>query len=40
LARRYHTWPEPSDGGEPVGRIVSARKATARERKVYEKGDF
>lgn len=30
-----HTWPE---GGEPVGRIISARKATAHERKAYEEG--
>ncbi|MGD0149404.1 MAG: BrnT family toxin [Xanthobacteraceae bacterium] len=36
-----HTWPEAvSAGGEPVGRIISARKATARERKAYEEGDF
>lgn len=32
-----HTWPETDDG---VGRIISARKATAQERKVYEDGDF
>lgn len=32
-----HTWPEarPEDD-EPVGRIISARKATARERRAYE----
>ena len=35
-----HTWPEKSEGGEPVGRIISARKATAHERKAYEKGSF
>jgi uncharacterized protein len=36
-----HTWPEPeSEAGEPVGRIVSARRATARERKAYEEGNF
>lgn len=29
-----HTWPEHD--GDPVGRIVSARKATAHERKAYE----
>jgi hypothetical protein len=29
-----HTWPEHDD--DPVGRIVSARKATAHERKAYE----
>lgn len=32
-----HTWPEAeSDGDEPIGRIISARKATAHERTVYE----
>jgi uncharacterized DUF497 family protein len=32
-----HTDPaEVAQGGEPVGRIISARKATARERKAYE----
>jgi uncharacterized protein len=36
-----HTWPEvESEGVEPVGRIISARKATARERKAYEEGNF
>jgi uncharacterized DUF497 family protein len=25
---------------EPVGRIISARKATVRERKAYEEGDL
>lgn len=36
-----HTWPEAEDeGSEPIARIVSARKATAHERKVYEEGDF
>ena len=36
-----HTWPEAfSDEGEPVGRIISARKATAHERKAYEEGNF
>jgi uncharacterized protein len=34
-----HTWPEET-GGEPVGRIISARKATAHERKAYEEGNF
>jgi uncharacterized protein len=29
-----HTWPEGDE--DPVGRIVSARKATAHERKAYE----
>lgn len=32
-----HTWPE---GHEAVGRIISARKATAHERKAYEEEDF
>jgi uncharacterized protein len=36
-----HTWPEAfSEEGEPVGRIISARKATAHERKAYEEGNF
>jgi uncharacterized DUF497 family protein len=36
-----HTWPEAdSEANEAVGRIISARKATARERKVYEEGSF
>lgn len=35
-----HTWPELDTEGEQVGRIISARKATARERKAYEEGDF
>jgi uncharacterized DUF497 family protein len=35
-----HTWTEESEEGEPVGRIVSARKATAHERKAYEEGNF
>jgi uncharacterized DUF497 family protein len=36
-----HTWPEiEAPGGEPVGRIITARKATAHERKAYEEGDF
>jgi uncharacterized protein len=34
-----HTWPEETEG-EPVGRIISARKATAHERKAYEEGNF
>jgi uncharacterized DUF497 family protein len=32
-----HTWPE---GGEEIGRIISARKATAHERKAYEEEDL
>ena len=36
-----HTWPEAeSEGDEVVGRIISARKATAFERKAYEEGNF
>jgi len=36
-----HTWPEAeSEEAEPVGRIISARKATAHERKAYEEGNF
>ena len=36
-----HTWPEADRaGGERAGRIFSARKATSRERKLYEEGDF
>lgn len=35
-----HTWPGEVDDGEPVGRMISARKATAQERKAYEEGDF
>jgi uncharacterized DUF497 family protein len=35
-----HTWPEETEEGELVGRIISARKATAHERKAYEEGRF
>ena len=36
-----HTWPEATpEIGEEVGRIISARKATAHERKAYEEGAF
>ena len=35
-----HTWPEETEKGESVGRIISARKATAHERKAYEEGNF
>jgi uncharacterized protein len=36
-----HTWPEAeSERDEPVGRIISARKATGHERKAYEEGNF
>ena len=34
-----HTWPEAeTETGDQVGRIISARKATAQERKIYEQG--
>jgi uncharacterized protein len=35
-----HTYPEAGPEGELVGRIISARKATTRERKAYEEGIF
>ena len=36
-----HTWPRPEpETGAVVGRIISARKATAHERRAYEEGDF
>jgi uncharacterized DUF497 family protein len=36
-----HTWPEVGEEeDEPVGRIISARKATPRERKAYEEASF
>lgn len=36
-----HTWPEADpETGEEVGRIISARKATAHERRAYEEGHF
>jgi uncharacterized DUF497 family protein len=35
-----HTWPEPDESGEKVGRIISARRATSHERKAYEEGEF
>ena len=34
-----HTWPERDmDYSERIGRIISARKATRRERQAYEEG--
>jgi hypothetical protein len=33
-----HTWPDEIEEGEEIGRIISARKADARERKAYEDG--
>jgi uncharacterized protein len=36
-----HTSLEPDfNNGEEIGRIISARKATSRERQAYEDGDF
>ena len=36
-----HTWPESDPkAGEEVGRIISARKATANERRAYEEGTY
>ena len=35
-----HTSPEESEDGEPIGRIISARKATAHERRAYEEENF
>lgn len=36
-----HTWPESDPvAGAETGRIISARKATAHERKAYEEGEF
>jgi len=36
-----HTWPEEdAKTGEEKGRNISARKATRRERKIYEEGKF
>jgi hypothetical protein len=34
-----HAWPIESGEGDLVGRIISARKATAHERKAYEEGN-
>jgi uncharacterized DUF497 family protein len=36
-----HTWPdEDTEGANEEGRIISARKATARERRAYEEGNL
>lgn len=32
-----HTWPDDGDA-DPVGRIISARKAEPHERRIYEEG--
>ncbi|HKM61068.1 MAG TPA: BrnT family toxin [Acidisphaera sp.] len=35
-----HTEPVPQPDGEEEGRIISARRATTYERRVYEEGEF
>ena len=36
-----HTWPDfDTETGEEIGRIISARKATRREREAYEEGHY
>jgi uncharacterized DUF497 family protein len=36
-----HTWPDTDpESVDEIGRIISARKATAHERKAYEDGAF
>ena len=36
-----HTWPNfDTETGEEIGRIISARKATRREREAYEEGHY
>ncbi len=36
-----HTWAGPDDlNGGSIGRIISARKATRRERSAYEEGTY
>lgn len=36
-----HTWPDfDTKAGERIGRIISARKATRRERMAYEEGHY
>ena len=36
-----HTWPDLyTETGEEIGRIISARKATRREREAYEEGHY
>ncbi len=36
-----HTWPDLyAETGEEIGRIISARKATRREREAYEEGHY
>lgn len=33
-----HTWPD-DEGDDEIGRIISARKASAHERRAYEEGN-
>ena len=36
-----HAWPDfDTETGEEVGRVISARKATRREREAYEEGHY
>lgn len=36
-----HTWPDAAPGSSvQAGRIISARKATKREREAYEEGEY
>ena len=36
-----HTWPDfCTETGEEIGRIISVRKATGREREAYEEGHY
>jgi uncharacterized protein len=36
-----HTWPDTDPvTGEETGRMISARKATAHERRAHEEGEF
>ena len=36
-----HTWPDfGTETGEDIGRIISARKATSREREAYGEGHY
>ena len=36
-----HTWPQTDhDTGDEIGRIISARKATTHERRLYEEDNF
>ena len=36
-----HAWPDfDTEASEEIGRIISARKATRREREAYEEGHY